>query len=381
MTNGINLGSGLVWALKSVISVGIIAMFTGCGEENNAPTMSHVNAGNELTQNVSANKLIETVGSYAVGTGGISIDASGMLYIADFGTSLKDIHGSKILKVDPKNGKSEVFSSGFDGATGNDFDSKGFLYQASFSTDTLYRIAPTGKSIVFADSFKNPIGVVADYQDNIYVTNCGGGSISKVSPAEEVSTFSTSELFKCANGITIDNATGNIYVSNFSDANVLAISSEGNVSLLATLPGAGIAHLTFANNALYVAANVANQIYRVALDGSFELYVGNGESTNSDGSLKTSSVKTPNDLAFSPDGSLYIYAVDNSGEAKHFSPSTIRVIKNVIPNYRKLSAELSVSIQPPICSMHKRNTLFIGLETTNKESIEVAYIEDQSLLN
>ena len=48
--------------------------------------------------------------------------------------------GSKILKVDPKDGKSEVFSSGFDGATGNDFDSKGFLYQASFSTGTLYRI-------------------------------------------------------------------------------------------------------------------------------------------------------------------------------------------------------------------------------------------------
>jgi sugar lactone lactonase YvrE len=332
MTNGINFGKGLIWACKSVIAVSVFTIFSGCGEGNNDSTMSHVDAANVLVENVSADKIIETVGIYTVGTGGISIDASGMLYIADFGTSLKDIHGSRILKVDPKDGKSEVFSSGFDGATGNDFDSKGFLYQASFSTGMLYRIAPTGESIVFAGGFKNPIGVVADSQDNIYVTNCGGGSVARVTPVGEVSTVATSELFKCANGITIDNVTGNIYVSNFSDANVMVVTPEGNVSLLATLPGAGIAHLTFANNALYVAANRANQIYRVALDGTFELYVGNGESTNSDGSLHTSSVKVPNDLTFSPDGSLYIYAVDNSGETKHFAPSTIRVIKNAIPS-------------------------------------------------
>jgi sugar lactone lactonase YvrE len=331
MTNGINFGKGLIWVSKRVIAISVFIMFSGCGEENNDPTITHVEVANALVENVSADKLIETIGSYSIGTGGISIDASGMLYIADFGTSLKDIHGSKILKVDPKNGKSEVFSSGFDGATGNDFDSKGFLYQASFSTGMLYRIATTGEAKVFADGFKNPIGVVVDLKNNIYVTNCGGGSVAKVTPAGEVSTFATSELFKCANGITIDNVTGNIYVSNFGDANVMAVTPEGNVSLLATLPGEGIAHLTFANNTLYVAANSANQVYRVTLDGTFELYVGNGESTNSDGSLHSSSIKVPNDLTFSPDGSLYIYAVDNSGETQHFAPSTIRVIRNAIP--------------------------------------------------
>ncbi|MGJ8680781.1 hypothetical protein [Paraglaciecola sp.] len=335
MTNGNNIVKRLIGPRKSIILVCVIAMFMGCGEDNDTSTVNNVNTTNVLTKAPSTDKFIETIGSYSVGTGGISIDTSGILYIADFGTSLKDIHGSKILKVDPNTGMSEVFSSGFDGATGNDFDSKGLLYQASFSTDTLYQIAPTGKAKIFAGGFKGPIGVVADDKDNIYVTNCAGGSISKVSPAGEVSTLATSKLFKCANGITIDNVKGNIYVSNFSDTNVMTVSPQGNVSLLATLPGDGIAHLTFANNALYVAANKTNKIYRVALDGTFEVYAGNGESTNSDGSLHTASIRLPNDLTFSTDGSLYIYAVDDSGKTQHFAPSTIRVIKNAVPEHRQ----------------------------------------------
>lgn len=330
MTNRINFSKGLIRACKRVFPVCIATMIASCDSGGNSSTITPVSAADGLIKSA-ADKRIETVGSYSMGTGGISIDGSGILYIADFGTSLKDIHGSKILKVDPNDGTSEVFSSGFDGATGNDFDSKGYLYQASFSTGILYRIAPTGESVVFARGFKNPIGVVADSHDNIYVTNCGGGSIAKITPAAEISIVATSELFKCANGITIDNVTGNLYVSNFGNANVMTVTPEGNVSLLATLPGKGIAHLTFANNALFVAANSANQIYRVALDGALELYMGTGESTNSDGSLLTSSIKVPNDLTFAPDGSLYIYAVDNSGETKHFAPSTIRVIKNAIP--------------------------------------------------
>ncbi len=314
-------------AFKTIAAVSLILLLMACSEGGLIKPLGEPQSNTYTGSGVGdVGAAIKTVGTYAIGTGGIAIDALGAIYIADFGGSLGDIHGSQILKVDPVTGASEVFAAGFDGATGNDFDSSGNLYQSSFSNGTLYKVSPVGETTILATGFTNPVGVVLDSSDTAFVANCGNGSISMVTSAGVVTTLASSALLKCANGITLDEATGNLYVANFSDGNVLTVTPDGGVSILATLPGGGNGHPTFNNGALYVAARNNNQIYRVGLDGSVALFFGDGSESNNDGVLEGASIKLPNDLVFSNDGTLYLFAAADASAAGKLAPSVIRVV-------------------------------------------------------
>jgi len=132
----------------------------------------------------------------------------------------------------------------------------------------------------------------------------------------------------CPNGIDRDEH-GNLFVANFSDENIIKIDTERNASILATLPGGNLGHLTIKNGALYVVARSANQIYRVGFDGAIEWLAGSGSSGDADGSATNATFSLPNDLAFSNDGTkLYINdVVPNSGA--DIQPCRIRVLELV----------------------------------------------------
>lgn len=133
----------------------------------------------------------------------------------------------------------------------------------------------------------------------------------------------------CANGITWVKETGNLYVVNFNDGNLLEVTSTGDVSILAEIPNStGNAHITSSRGELYLTAASLGQIYRVSLDGqSVKLIAGNGSTINTDGDALTSGLRTPNDLAFSPDGrKIYINCVANPGNDNELSPTVIRVL-------------------------------------------------------
>lgn len=263
------------------------------------------------------------------GTGGISVDEDGNIYIGDFGESLDDPGemGNKVFKVTPE-GEFSEYANGFQMASGNEFDSRDNLFQASVAGNFITKISPLGEqSKIISEGLSNPVGIAKDEQDNLYVCNCGGGYISKITPKGEMTQFVKSSLLKCPNGITRD-PQGNFYVANFYNGAVVKITPDGKAENLVKLPGKNNGHLIYHNDFLYVVARSAHQIYKISLDGKAALFAGSGEKGLTNGEALAASFCYPNDIGISPDGRyLYVNDVaDTSTNGRKLAPMVVRKI-------------------------------------------------------
>ena len=272
------------------------------------------------------------------GSGGVKIGPDGNVYIGDFGQSLGNSNGTQVWKMDLE-GNLTVFARGLRGASGNDFDSKGNLFQANIAGGYISKITPDGKVTTFASTgITGPVGVVIDSSDNLYVCNCAGAlanTIRKVTPQGQVSLFS-SGMFNCPNGITIDN-NNNLYVSNFGNGNVIKVDPNGNSSVLAFIPGGSNGHVSYSptENVLYVASHGSHKIYRLTMDGKKEVLIGTGVRGNKDGGIDEATFSRPNGVAISMTGDTIfvnssIPTQDNPSTGfRPLNPSVIRMITGV----------------------------------------------------
>src|SRR5919108_1058341 len=107
-------------------------------------------------------------------TGGVTVDALGNIYVADF--------GEIVWKITPE-GKREVFASGLYGASGNAIDHEGNLLQSNFYGDSITKIDRKGQAQSFATSgLSGPVGIAINKQTgDVFVANCRGNSIAKIS--------------------------------------------------------------------------------------------------------------------------------------------------------------------------------------------------------
>ena len=263
------------------------------------------------------------------GSGGVCIDKAGNIYVADFGNKLGAgyIPGDKVFKVTPE-GVVSVFATGLVGASGNAFDSHGNLFQSNIGANSISKIAPDGTVTPFSNTgLASPVGIIIDENDNLYVCNCGNNTIRKITPNGVSTQFAASAILSCPNGITRDNE-GNFYVANFNNGIVAKITPDGqNVSVLVTIPGNNNGHITFANGELWVAARGANQIWRVSLNGQATRVAGNGVRSVVDGPALQASFGSPNDLAFDSTGTiLYVNDVLNAPNQAILEPMVIRKI-------------------------------------------------------
>ena len=241
--------------------------------------------------------LSEVIDGHSVG--GITVDAVGDLYVADFG----DI----VWKITP-DGERQVFASGLYGASGNAIDNEGNLLQSSFYGNSITRIDRNGQAKPFVTSgLSGPVGIAVDKQTgDLYVANCRGNSISKVAPDGTVSSFAKSDLFKCPNGIAFG-PEGNLYVVNYRDNKMLKIDPKGVVTAFATISEKGLGHLCFKDDRFYVTASQSHEIYEVTLDGTARPILGNGERGVVDGAGTKARLSFPNGIAYSAYGPrLYI---------------------------------------------------------------------------
>ncbi len=258
-------------------------------------------------------------------TGGVAVDEEGYIYVADIGEAPAR-HGSTVYRVSPDGASVEIFAEGFDGASGNAFDSQGNLYQSNISSRSISRITPEGEVSIFVNSgLSGPVGITIDADDTLYVANCFLGFVQRVTIDGESTRFAESPLFNCPNGIALDEV-GNLYVANFSGGHVSKITPEGEVSDFASIPGGNNGHIVYRDGVLYVVARGFNQVYRLSLEGEYELLAGSRERGNTDGPALEASFSKPNGLAFSPDGTLLyineIHAIEGRGNI----PSRLRVI-------------------------------------------------------
>lgn len=285
--------------------------------------ISHVSFAQKLPKVLEVRTLTEPI---PAGSGGMEVDRLGHIYMSDFGELLNTAGGTKVYKISPK-GEVKVFADQLNGASGNDIGPDGLFYQSNVSGNKISVIDHSGKVSDFtSNGIYSPVGLVKTPTD-LFVANCGSGTIQRISNEGESSVFTKSELLKCPNGLEMDE-NGNLYVANFANGDVIKIESSGNASVLATLPGNNNGHLVYHNKVLYVIARKANQLWAVDLEGNKTLLAGSGERGNKDGSAEESSFHFPNDLAFSPDFSkLYINdIVGDSEDGRQLSPVIIRVL-------------------------------------------------------
>jgi len=228
---------------------------------------------------------------------GITIDASGNMYVADAGNQL-------IRKITPNGAVSTYAGSGFAGTSDGtkfasfDFpndvvaDNAGNVYVSDYNNEEIRMIAPGGvvstlagyPSIGSIDGtgsaarFYNPGGLAIDAAGNICVTDIGNNLIRKVTPAGVVTTYAGSGSSGFANGtgaaagfnypasITIDQL-GNLYVADTFNALIRKIDPAGVVTTFA-----GIAQTTGFTNGDRLSATF-NQPFGIVADKTGDLYV------------------------------------------------------------------------------------------------------------
>ena len=219
------------------------------------------------------------------GPQGIAVDASGDVFVADFGNNV-------IREVSPS-GQVSTFASGFNGPSAVAVDGVGNVYVADSGDELIKKITPGGVVSVFAGSgavgandgvgtaasFSIPTGIAIDAAGYLYVSDAGDGLIRKITPGGLVSTLAgsgtagssdglgTAASFKSPAGLTID-AIGNVYVDDAGNDEIRKITPAGLVTTLA-----GAAGLPGRSNGQGAGARF-NDPRGISIDANGNLYIG-----------------------------------------------------------------------------------------------------------
>jgi gliding motility-associated-like protein len=211
-------------------------------------------------------KLSAVTGSVFSTVTGVAVDASGNIYVADFGNNQ--------VKVINTAGTVSLFAGSSGGLSGSSdgprtsatfnlpdallLDKSGNLYVSDINNNLIRKISSAGLVSTFAGngavgftdgvgtsaSFYFPRGLTIDNSGNIYVVDEGNSVIRKITPSGVVSTFAGSGTAGFTNGsnltatfnaptaIAID-ASGNLYVSDSGNGAIRKISTAGMVSTFA----------------------------------------------------------------------------------------------------------------------------------------------------
>src|SRR6478752_992317 len=125
--------------------------------------------------------LLVTVAGLAMAALPISVLAApDDLYEADFSSAT-------IFKFAPA-GKS-TFASGLNGPVGLAFDRSGNLFEADQFSGTIFKFTPDGIKSTFASGLTNPYGLAFDSSGNLFEADQGSGTIFVFTPFGAKSTF------------------------------------------------------------------------------------------------------------------------------------------------------------------------------------------------
>ena len=289
---------------------------------------------------------------------GVTVDATGNIYVADtYNQKIRKITPSGVVSTFAGNGSAgatdgPAANASFYGPSGITIDATGYIYVADIGSRKIRKITPAGIVSTIAGSglagsndgpaanasFYGCSGVTVDASGNIYVADSFNNKIRKITPAGVVSTFAgngsagatdgpaATASFSDPSGVTIDTA-GIIYVADSGNNKIRKITPAGVVS---TVAGSGVRGYTngpAATASFYLPSGVAldaagniyvadhyNQIIRkITPAGIVSTVAGiNGVFGSTDGSLAIASFDFPNGVAL--DSSGYIYVADSKND-------------------------------------------------------------------
>ena len=228
---------------------------------------------------------------------GVAVDASGNVYVAERNNNkIRKITSAGVVTTFAGSGaagstNATGTSASFQSPHGLAVDASNNIYVADYDNHKIRKITPAGVVTTFAGSgtagstdatgisasFNNPIGVAVDASGNVYVADYSNHRIRKITPAGVVTTLAgsgtagstdatgTSASFYYPTGVAVD-ASGNVYVGDLLNNKIRKITSAGVVT---TFAGSGAQGSTDATG---TSASFKNPSY-ITRDASGNLYV------------------------------------------------------------------------------------------------------------
>jgi uncharacterized protein (TIGR03118 family) len=190
-------------------------------------------------------KIAATISGGPLGPIGVGYDRFHQLYVALPESTAPPPHGT-ILKISP-NGKQATPVPGSEGMVAPDgfgLDSAtGDLYVTDIFGNSIWRIPPGGSAQLFTSVATNPLLVLPDgvkVFNNAVFTSLEGGKILRI-PINPDGSAGTAQVFAQVNDpgvffddMTLDDRTGDVYVSRLDTNELLQITPGGAITPIAT---------------------------------------------------------------------------------------------------------------------------------------------------
>jgi len=234
---------------------------------------------------------------FATGLGaitGLTFDSSGTLYATDY-------LGGRVIRVTDY-GSYDVIATGLPFATDLAFTHDGRLFVTSSTggNSNVYQVGTGGALSVYASGFSYPTSIESVGND-LYVSNSGDGTISKIDAIGNISTFLSG--FSAPHGpfgISFDDSD-NMYFTDHGTGNVYTSDLLGNVQYLGTIAPLGAIYTLPDNNGnLYVSSSQLASIYEIDSLGDKTLFANNFTGKSSP------PVIGPTDMVFDDDGNMFV---------------------------------------------------------------------------
>jgi sugar lactone lactonase YvrE len=274
-------------SIRKVSSAGVVSAFAGS------------------TSNVSGSTNGTGTAARFLSISQMATDSAGNIYAAEFqNRDVRKITPAGVVTTlagDPsQSGTADGTGSAalFNTPQGIAVDSAGNVFVADANNHNIRKITPAGVVTTFAGSttatsgtangtgtaarFNRPAALAIDASNNLYVADQTNNTIRKITPAGVVTTFAgtagtngfvdatgTSARFSSPTSLVCDQATGNLYVSEYGNKTIRKITPAGVVKTvsgngrggvaLGTLPAQpGVAQaLVIANGKLYITTESA----------------------------------------------------------------------------------------------------------------------------